>query len=54
MRPTLRAALDHQGHDGRPRARALPLPEALRVAREIAAALAKAHARGVVHRDLKR
>jgi serine/threonine-protein kinase len=41
---TLRAALDQ---------RALPLPEALRIAREIARALRKAHARGVIHRDLK-
>ena len=31
----------------------LALPEALRLARAIAAALAKAHAAGVIHRDLK-
>jgi serine/threonine-protein kinase len=46
---TLRAALDE-----RPAAdRALPLAEALHVAREIARALGQAHQRGVVHRDLK-
>jgi serine/threonine protein kinase len=31
----------------------LPLPEVLRVGREIAAGLAAAHARGLVHRDIK-
>ena len=31
----------------------LPLPEALRVAEEIAGALAEAHHRGIVHRDIK-
>ena len=31
----------------------LPLPEALKAAREIATALAAAHRRGIVHRDLK-
>jgi len=36
------------GHTVRP-----PLPEALRVGREIALALAAAHARGLVHRDIK-
>jgi serine/threonine-protein kinase len=43
---TLRAALDEQKGP-------LPLAEALRLAREIARALAQAHGRGVVHRDLK-
>lgn len=31
----------------------LPVPEALRVLRDVAAALAHAHARGIVHRDIK-
>jgi tetratricopeptide (TPR) repeat protein len=31
---------------------AVPLPEALRIAREVAKALAHAHGRGVIHRDL--
>jgi serine/threonine-protein kinase len=42
---SLRARLDRDG--------ALPTPEAVRVLREIADALAYAHGRGVVHRDLK-
>jgi serine/threonine-protein kinase len=46
---TLRAQIE-----GRPASdRALPVAEALRVGREITRALATAHARGVVHRDLK-
>ena len=32
---------------------ALPLEDALRIAREVAGALAHAHARGVIHRDVK-
>lgn len=32
---------------------ALPLPQAMRIATEIATALAEAHRRGVIHRDLK-
>ena len=35
------------------RERQLDLPEALRISREIAAALGHAHAQGIVHRDIK-
>jgi TolB-like protein len=35
------------------RERQLPLDDALRIAREVASALAYAHARGIVHRDIK-
>src|SRR5688572_10787155 len=42
---TLRARLAREG--------ALPLADAVRLVREVADALAYAHARGVVHRDLK-
>ena len=42
---TLRARLVREG--------ALPLPDAMRLMRELAGALAYAHTHGVVHRDLK-
>jgi eukaryotic-like serine/threonine-protein kinase len=43
--PTLRTRLT--------RDRQLPIPEALRIAREVADALSYAHGRGVIHRDIK-
>src|SRR5690348_9971483 len=43
--PTLRQRLDRVGE--------LPVPEAVRVLRDIADAMAYAHAHGVVHRDIK-
>ena len=42
---SLRARIDREG--------ALPVPEATRILRDVAAALAYAHAQGVVHRDIK-
>jgi len=42
---SLRARLDREG--------ALPLPEALRILRHVASAIAYAHRNGVVHRDIK-
>jgi serine/threonine-protein kinase len=42
---TLRSRLDREGK--------LPIAEALRIAGEIASALSYAHARGVIHRDIK-
>jgi hypothetical protein len=39
---------DRLAHEGK-----LPLPEVLRIGREIAAALAAAHERGLIHRDIK-
>ena len=42
---SLRARLDREGR--------LPVDEAVRIAREIAGALAYSHERGIVHRDIK-
>ena len=42
---TLRARLERE--------RQLPIPDALRVAREVADALQHAHAQGIIHRDIK-
>ena len=42
---SLRARLDREGR--------LPVEEAVRIAREVAGALAYSHARGIVHRDIK-
>ena len=42
---TLRARLEHE--------RQLSIPDALRIAREVADALSHAHAQGIVHRDIK-
>ena len=42
---TLRARLDRE--------RQLPIPDALRIAREVADALQHAHAQGIIHRDIK-
>ena len=43
--PNLRTLLDERGP--------LPVPEALRIARGVAAALEEAHRNGIVHRDIK-
>ncbi|HKG93845.1 MAG TPA: serine/threonine-protein kinase [Gemmatimonadaceae bacterium] len=52
---SLRARLAARGGagEGGAAATALPVPEAVRIVREVAAALAYAHAHGVVHRDIK-
>ena len=42
---TLRARIDRE--------RQLPIPDALRIAREVADALQHAHAQGIIHRDIK-
>ncbi len=45
--------LDGETLDARVRARVLPVPDALRITRQVASSLGAAHARGIIHRDLK-
>jgi len=51
--PTLADLIERRGGSSDPLGRALPLDEALPIAKQIAEALEAAHEQGIVHRDLK-